>query len=206
LTHNKVFREFKTDHEVCKWVNDNFGLWINDVQTNKHNGDRCNISKLLYAYTGSMNVIYNRFLRGQGELEEQQNEKCPKEIDIITKEICKLELQEDIVVYRYTCKNFFRNSFETLKPRKGRNFTEKGFMSTTLLPELVKEFPQNHKYDCILKLYLSKGTKGAYVSIGDNKLNEYEFLLPPNATFKLLKRGFRIRDWMPMYECELVHQ
>ncbi|MCB2300670.1 ADP-ribosyltransferase [Clostridium tagluense] len=202
MFHKKAFREFHTDKEVCEFVMKYFNSWINDVQINNKN----NISNLLYAYTGSMNVIYNRFLRGQVEFEEEQLEKYPKEIDIITKEICKLELQEDIIVYRYTCKSFFRNSFESFKSKIGRNFTEKGFMSTTLLPDLVKEFPQNHKYDYILKLYLPKGTKGAYVSIGNNNLNEYEFLLPPNATFKLLKRGFRIRGWMPMYECVLVHQ
>lgn len=202
MFHKKAFREFHTDKEVCELVKKYFDSWINDVQINNKN----NISNLLYAYTGSMNVMYNRGLRGTPEFDKDLAKRYSKEIDIITNEIRKLELPEDIIVYRYSCKSFFRNSFKPLKPRIGRNFTEKGFMSTTLLSELVKEFPQNHKYDCILKLYLHKGTKGDYVSIGDNNLNEYEFLLPPNSTFKLLKRGFRIRGWMPMYECELVHQ
>lgn len=202
MSNKKAFKEFHTDKEVSKFVMKYYDSWINNVQINNKN----NISNLLYAYTGSTNVMYNRSLRGLTESDKDSVKNHSKEIDIITKEICKLELQEDIIVYRYTCKSFFRNSFETLKPRIGRNFTEKGFMSTTLAPDLLKEFPQHHRYDCILKLYLPKGTNGAYISIGDNNLNEYEFLLPPNATFKLLKRGFRIRDWMPMYECELVHQ
>ncbi|MBU3175176.1 hypothetical protein KPL47_02200 [Clostridium estertheticum] len=200
MSNKKAFVEFHTDKEVSEFVIKYFDSWINDVQINNKN----NISNLLYAYTGSTNVIYNRSLRGVTELDKNSVEKYSKEIAIITKEICKLELKEDIIVYRYTCKSFFRNSFETLKPGIGRNFIEKGFMSTTLAPELLKEFPQHHRYDCILKLYLPKGTKGAYISIGNNNLNEYEFLLPPNAEFKLLKRG--LRGWMPLYECELIHQ
>lgn len=201
MVYKKVFREFHTEQDANNWAMNYFGSWTKHVQAGKSN-----IAKLLYAYTGNMNVVYNRFLRGYDKFEEEQSKEYLRDIAIIIKEICQFELQEDIIVYRYTHKKLFGHLFESLQPKIGKTFTDKGFMSTTLLPDLIKDFPEDHKCNCILRLYLQSGTKGAYISFGKNKLNEYEFLLPPNTTFKLVKKYFSFKYWMPMYECELVYQ
>lgn len=207
MLNEKNFQQFHTEQEAYVWAVNYFGSWINNIQANKSNYDKNNIiANLMYAYTGNMNVVYNQFLRGVIEFDKEQIEKYSKEIAIITKEICKFELQEDIIVYRYTNKKLFKYLFKELQIKVGSTFIEKGFMSTTLMPGLMREFSKNHKCDCVLKLYLPKGSKGAYISFGENKLNEFEFLLPPNSTFKLLAKHFNIKNRTIMYECLLINQ
>lgn len=198
----KNFTEFHNEQEASKWPIDYFGSWMNDIQVN----NKSNIAKLLYGYTGNMNHLYNQLLRGLGEFDKSEVNKYNKEIDLIEKEVSQFELHDNIVIYRYTYKNFFRSLFELSNMQTGRILIEKGFMSTTLLPDLMRDFAKSRNYNCILKLYLPKGTKGAYVSFGEYKLNEYEFLLPPNATFKLLAKSFSIKYRMPMYKCILINQ
>lgn len=206
MFNRKIFREFCTNQEAYKWAMDNFGSWIKRIQFDKDNDNKNNISNLLYDYTGSMNIIYNEFLREHNGFDEIEIKEYSKETAIIAKEICKYSLQENIIVYRYTRKNLFKRMFETSKPKIEKTFTEKGFMSTTLIAEELKEFAKEHKYNCILKLYLPKGTKGVYITFHNDLLNEHEFLLPPNSTFKLVRRKFSFKYFMWIYECELVSQ
>lgn len=183
-----------------------FGSWIKDIQLDKGNYNENNIANLIYDYAGSMNIPYNQFLRGYNGFDEEQIEKYSKDTVIISKEICKFALQENILVYRYTHENLFRQLFESSKPKRGEIFTDKGFMSTTLVANLLKEFAKNHRYNCILKLYLPKGTKGAYIGFDNSLLNEHEFLLPPNTIFKLVRKYFDFKYRRVCYECELVRQ
>lgn len=206
MLNRKIFREFHTDKAAYEWGMDYFGSWIKDIQSAKDNDNANEISHLLYAYTGNMNIPYNQFLRGYNRFDEEQIEDYSMDTAIISKEICKFALQKNIVVYRYTHKNLFRKLFESSKLKIGKTFTDKGFMSTTLVPDLLKEFAKNRRYNCILKLYLPKGTKGAYIKFDNSLLNEHEFLLPPNTTFKLVRRKFSVKYFRWIYECELVSQ
>lgn len=208
MINRKIFKEFHTDQEANEWAMNYFGTWIKDMHSNKDSNDKNNVANLLSKYTGNMNVAYNNFLRGYIKLDAKDTKEYCKKIAIIEKEICKFALQENIIVYRYTRKNFFRNLFKSLNPKMGETFIEKGFMSTTLLPNLLKDFPKknHHNCNCILKLYLPRETKGAYIEFDKGVLNEYEFLLPPNSTFKLIRKKFSFKYWMPIYECLLLEQ
>lgn len=201
LINRKIFREFHTDKEASQWAIDYFGSWIKGIED-----DKGNIGKLIYNYSGGMNILYNDFLRGYNRIEKEQIPEYSRNISIMAKEISKFSLEENIIVYRYTHKVLFRKLFESSKPKIGKTFTEKGFMSTTLVADLLRQFAKEHKYNCILKLYLPKGTKGAYISGGKIKLHEQEFVLPPNATFKLIRKNFSFKYFMCIYECELVSQ
>jgi len=66
-------------------------------------------------------------------------------------------------------------------------------MSTTLVLGLLKEFAKKHRYNCVLKLYLPKGTKEAYIRFNNSILNEHEFLIPPNLTFRLIMKHFSLK-------------
>lgn len=84
----------------------------------------------------------------------------------------------------------------------------KRIMSTTLVADLLRSFAKSHKYDCLLKLYLPKGTKGAYIDFDNkyNMLNECEFLLPINTSFILKKKFFSFKYMKSIYECYLAEQ
>jgi hypothetical protein len=205
LVNKDIFREFHSSQEADEWAIHNFGQWIKDIRDSKDNLDRNSVAYLLYAYSGNMNIIYNRFLRGFKDFDEDESKEYSRDIAIIAKEISKFELQDNIIVYRYTNRKWFGYLFQGLKPRLGKMFTDKGFMSTTLVPQLLKEFAKNHRYNCILKLYLPKGTKGAYLKFDNSILNEQEFLLPLNSTFRLIRKRLSLKYGM-VYECELISQ
>ena len=152
-----------------------------------------------------MNVVYNNLLRGFDDFNYGEKKIYSKQIGILIEEINKHELPEDIVVYRYTHKRLFRYLFKDLKVKVGNIFIDKGFMSTTLVPELLREFAKSHRYNCILKLYLPKGTKGIYLKFDKSILNEQEILLPSNSKFKLLKKYFSFKYGI-VYEFELISQ
>lgn len=204
LFDRKIFKEFQCVREADEWVMKFYGQWLKEIEGTKSNINKNNIGNLLSNYTSSMNVQYNNFLRGNIEFDEDMAEEVSRGISIIAKEICKFSLQENIIVYRYTNKKLFKCLFEFSRPEIGKAFTDKGFISTTLAPDLLKEFAKNHHYNCVLKLYLPKGTKGVYIRFKDG-INEQEFLLPPNSTFKLIRKYISMKYNM-VYECELVSQ
>jgi len=109
---------------------------------------------------------------------------------IIDNEISKINLKENIIVWRYTHKKLFKLIFENHKIKVGYTFTDKAFIDTTLVADLLNSFAFDHKYNCLLKLYLPKGTKGTYVDFYDKYsiLNECEFLLLINKAFMLKKK------------------
>lgn len=205
LLDRKIFREFHTDKEAYEWAMNNFESWLKDIQPDKDKYDDNNIANSLYDYTGGLNILYNEYLRGFNTLEQVVIEEYSKNTAIITNEISKFALLENIVVYRYTNKKWFGYLFQSLKPKIGQIFSDKGFMSTTLVPDMLEKFAKEQRYNCVLKLYLPIGTKGAYIRFNNSKLNEHEFLLPPNSKFRLIRKYLSFKYKM-VYECELVSQ
>lgn len=206
MFNKDIFKEFHTDLEAHEWAMHNFAPWIKKLQQVEDNHDENNIENLLNAYTGSENLIINRFLRGNCMPYEDNLEELSRKVEIIEKEICKFKLQENIIVYRYTHKNFLRQLFGHSEIKREKVFVEKAIMSTTLVANLLIEFAKNRKCNCLVKLYLPKGTKGVYVKFDNGLLNEHEFLLPPNSKFKLIGKSYSFKYGMFVYKCELVSQ
>lgn len=206
MNNNEIYKEFNTEEDVDKWTNENYGEWLEKLQREDYSYDSNDITDLLYYYTGSMNDILNKLLRGYlvSELDEDELNDFTNKINIINTEISNFKLKENIIVWRYTYKGFFERLFESNKIKVGRVFIEKSFMSTTLLPKNLEEFALSNHYDTLLKIYLPKGTNGAYVDFEKDGLNEREFLLPKGCKFKLKKKKFRLRWPHYVYECELI--
>jgi hypothetical protein len=208
VINKKNYREFYTDQEAKEWAMRYFGQWIKGLEKDKYKLDTNEISDLLYFYCGSVYREYNDLLRGMDkDFTKDEAKEYFGKAAIIEKEIRKFELQEDIIVYRFTKKEWLRWLFDGYKLRTGNIFTDKAFMSTTLVVDLLREFASKNHYNCILKLYLPKGTKGAYVKFNKkSRLNEHEFLLPQNSTFKLIKKRYDFKRLKWIYECELISQ
>lgn len=128
-------------------------------------------------------------LQALWELQELDiDEMIPRIADVLNQN----KTPEDIIVYRFTHLKVMRNLCGTWLLRSGLTFSDKAFLSTTLLWKQLVPFGKDHHCNCMLKLYLPKGTHGAYVSLNDERdhLREYEFLLPPNLRFKIVKCCF----------------
>ncbi len=197
MINKKAYKEFYTSQEADNWGLEHFGSWNRDMRLNKND-----VSQLLFNYAGNMSIIYNLFLRGYKDLTEEEVKEYSRDTYIIANEIRKFELKENIIVYRYTSNALFKLLFDTKKPNVGQVFEDKGFMSTTLVQNQLKDFAKTHNYNCLLKLYLPVGTKGVYIKF--SLLNECEFLLPPNSKFRLIRKYWNL-SFQRVYECELVN-
>ncbi|MFR1830513.1 ADP-ribosyltransferase [Clostridium butyricum] len=199
------FKEFVKDREADKWSKENYGEWLEKLKKDEYTCFSNDIADLLYCYTGNMNLEFNRIMRGYTSLYLEDIEEYTYKIDIINSNISKFELKENIVVWRYTDNKVFKTLFENQKIKVGANFVEKGFMSTTLIAKKLEKFAFDHKYNTLLKLYLPKGAKGAYVDFEKGMLDEKEFLLPRDSKFILRKKQYKFFQWPTyIYECELM--
>lgn len=151
-------------------------------------------------YTGSMSRQWNKVLRLCPSIEDGGLEKYAagyfasegeqlRMIKEVNRFLREHSVPENIVVYRYTHRKVLKHLRSAGILRKGMIFTEKGFCSTTLVKDALQKFSEQHKCDCVLKIYLPKGLPGAYASLDfpHSVLREYELLLAPNIQFEILK-------------------
>lgn len=123
------------------------------------------VQEVIYKYCKQDEPRANYVLRNN----EKDNE-IMKEVKLLDEFLTKYSLNENIVVFRLLNFNPFEN---------GISFTEKGFMSTSLIK---KDILLSHETDYRLKIYLPEGTKGFYVNFISSREDEQEFLLPKGVT------------------------
>lgn len=151
-------------------------------------------------------ITINKLLRYSTDFNGTQvcnNQKMNEYIYGIYNLTQKKQLPNDIIVYRYTILDYFKELiepttkwkfFKSKQFKEGSIFKEKGFCSTTLLEQYLPVFKNNFPYsNCILKIHLPKGIYGVYYSFNSSlhpekhMIEEYEFLLPPCTRFRIDK-------------------
>lgn len=218
LTENN-YKEFKTEDEVLEWENSNYQECIksinktrlkdlktteNVLNTRENVLNTRELGVLLDIYTGGTSDKYNSLLRNiKGDLDRLEKTKSNDsmveggKILSLIEHLNKYETPENLVVYRYTKLRYIWKFWKVQ--------IEYGFMSTTFYPysddilRLVKE----NGYTCLMKIYLPKGTKGVPVMLDEDKLKEYEFLIPPNTKYKI--RSMEISENSEIiFLCDLI--
>lgn len=198
------YREFHTEEEAEGWAWDNYADLLS-IDTESE------LYKIISAYTGSWYKSLNELLRacppiGTPEFNSvnfgvyEENKQALLAINDMLKHYC---LKENIIVYRFTHVSCIIKMAHNM-PRKGICFYDKAFVSTTLVKHLLKDFERDNHCTCLLKLFLPKGTPGAYVSFKQDKslLNEQEFLLPPNIKMKITKAHYL--KWPIQIDCTAI--
>lgn len=109
-------------------------------------------------------------------------------IQILDEFLDSYSIDQSIVVFRLINFNPFL---------EGNKYTEKGFMSTSLVNGDINVI-HNHEYR--LKIHLSKGTKGFYVDYISCREGEYEFLLPRKTTITYIN-DYLTKDNRHEIEC-----
>lgn len=184
------YREFRDGAEVETWAWKHYAGLLNMPRDSKLYQD-------ISAYTGSLFTPVNRLMRalppyGAPDFFEYDPGDFQMAYDVIPGIVDALnqyETPESTVAYRFTHLKVMCSLCGTKWLRSGLIFSDKAFFSTTLLQKQLVQFGKEHRCNCVLKLYLPKGTHGAYVSFKEewSLLREYEFLLPPNIKFKIIK-------------------
>ena len=196
------YLSFKTENEAVSWANKYFSDWLPGL-IDKDIRSENNIESAIKNYCGSSHVPVNRMLRSD-RCNNIEYKEYLEGIDILKNEINKYELQDNILVYRFVTSNFLKSLCNSKIPRKNQMITDKGFMSTSLLYSSMNNFRQHRKCDCVLAIRLPKGTKGVYTGFLSHSLKEFEFILAPNTTIKILKKHLlKNRDGLIEFECIL---
>lgn len=186
----QTYREFKSKEEAEMWA------W-------KYYSDLLNLPsedalhKIISSYTGSYYKAYNQLLRlcpplNSDKFKHIDFEDRIDDVEEIYKIDCALRsysLPENIIVYRFTHKKDVHKLCDKKFLCAGAIFSDRAFFSTTLVRDIMNEFRKQNRCDCMLKIYLTQGLPGAYVSFKEewSCLDEQEFLLPPNTKFRILK-------------------
>ena len=111
---------------------------------------------------------------------DPETEKIIEEFDEVLQ---RASIDDNIVVYHAMKR-------EHLPEDENDNIVPNCYWSTSLLLAADYIFKDNENYNCILRIFLPKGTHALYISDikGRDFLNEYELLLPRKCKFKVIKR------------------
>lgn len=190
----KNYLDFRSANEAEIWGEKSFpNLVTNEFKKTEE-------FQALFYYGGNMFRPINRYLRGfqDGRVELYTL------VNLINNVVLNNFTPEDVIVYRSTRIKVIKKLCGKQILRKGLIFADKAFLSTSFCAGCAYDYGKVHANDCILKLYLSKETKGAYISYKGtfSNLNEQEFLLPANTAFEIIKVHYFTR---PMFiECKIV--
>lgn len=136
---NQIFKEFETSKEGSEWGWKHFADVLTPSESNS-----AYISVLFYM--GSMARKWNKILRRNPPIENADFEDSVKSefhddgeqlnrIIEINSVLQNHDMPENMIVYRYTDKNIIKELCSSRILKKGMQFVDKGFISTTLVDE-----------------------------------------------------------------------
>ncbi len=175
----KNYIKFNNINEASNWGNKNYNE-IPDENVVLELEQYCG-----YSFNPINAVLRNEDISWYGGLkfENLYRDKAKR----IQSWISKFELSEDIIVYRAISKKHLYKMKLWSKEKFGDSkniLYEYGFLSTSLVfTELIKLHPDSIYF----KIYLLKGTKGAYIDHISKRYEEQEFLIPPGVKLYILK-------------------
>ena len=196
------YREFHSVEEANEWADTHYAELLDISQEDE-------LYKLILFYTGSWYKSLNQLLRicpplgttdfDSLNFDEYEDEK--KEIIKINRVLNHYSLPENIIVHRYTHLRYILKMTGRHILRKGCSFSDRAFLSTTLVKDQLKDFARKYRCDCVLRIGLPEGMHGACVNFEENRkhLNEPEFLLPPNTKLKITK--IHLFTWPVQIDC-----
>lgn len=204
--NRKIYKEFTSD-EACEWGKKNYGEWLNDLQDQNYM-PQTPAEKFFRYYTQGIHYSFNRILR-YSDIEKYQFDEGILSKDMFTdsiNEIMKMKTCENIVVYRYVPKGILQNmkkwgNILAGPIRKGKMLVDKGYMSTTLSLDSVRDRDYStFRKHSLLMIYVPKGTPCVYVDLISD-MHENEMLFAPGVKLKVLNSFY----FGKFIECVIVN-
>ena len=142
-------------------------------------------------YTGKCSLLFPKEKKEYG-FDVNSDQFCKfiiKTIDFVDRSFeLAPKIDKDIFVYRMST----RDNLNNLKI--GDRFLENNYSSTSLSPSYpISFYDPDKKYNNYFEILIPKGTYGIYFNINytpekGKDTNEYEFLLPRESTYQILKK------------------
>ncbi len=201
MINRAEYIEFKNSEDAESWARPIWGDWLWTERkgfaqaSEKACAAQCaleqDIRSLISCYYVSASAEINNFLRRNKPMSPCDPDYM-KITDQIRNELLKFKLPDNIVVYRFLDRDY-------------SNFIELGFTSTSLVYDILANHISFKNKPIAYKIYLPKGTKGAYLGfdVGSSNQTECEFLLPPGAVITIFNE-YKNTDGRIIYECVLT--
>ncbi|MEE1076941.1 MAG: ADP-ribosyltransferase [Acutalibacteraceae bacterium] len=204
-----LYREFKDKNETREWGKNIYSSWSNEYKrvmgiVGHYKGDTSNslFNSPIEFYCGHSHLHINNYMRGIGPDHNGIYRELSDIIKILL--ISAPRIPENIVLYRVVCDDFINEMIKLNKETNNTPVCEKGFISTSLLTDIVDLDEAYNNYDNLLKIYVDKGTVGLYVNCITNRAEE-EILLMSNGYFRMIEYPYRDEETNKMiYECKLL--
>lgn len=189
---NLELKSYKTfnDEEAREWGKKYYSDWLPKLQNQEYKPETPS-EKFFRWYTQGVDYAFNRIPRYSSIDEYDFNDSgFSKEMfsDSIS-EINKHILCENIVVYRYVYEDLLSAMkiwSELYFIRKNAVLTDKGYFSTTLCLDSVKDRPYaTLKQHTLFKIYVPKGMPCAYVDLISD-MGENELLFAPDIRLRVI--------------------
>jgi hypothetical protein len=142
-------------------------------------------------YTGKCSLLFPKE-RNQLGYEVNSDQFCKfliRTIDLVDKSFINApKINKDLIVYRISTREDINNL------KIGDRFLENNFSSTSLSPSFPLNFyDPDKKYNNYFEILIPKNNYGIYYNIDytpnkEIEVNEYEFLLPRETTYQILKK------------------
>ncbi len=190
------YREFLSEKQAEEWGEKSFpNLVSKEFQKTKE-------FDVLYSYGGGLYLPINASLRGANV----KYDGLELYINTLKHIVLNNFVPENIIVYRSIDIRCVQLICKQSILKEGLRFSDKAFLSTSLFKGSAVSFGKEQRYDCILKLFLPKGTRGAYISYKGqiSVLHEQELLLAPETNFEILKIHHLIKP--KLIECKAIEK
>lgn len=200
------YKEFLTVEECRTW-GEYYSNWAKRYKevmslTEKIKTQHSLETSTVECYCGYSYREINKLLRSESI---SDNKLYDKMADILIMALCSApRIPEDIVVYRVIGKDFIEDMIRHNKLNRPTPIQEKGFMSTSLLKNIVNIYSEAVEEPNLLKIYVPKNTIGIYVN-SITKRDEEEILIAPNNYLWLLEYPYYDEgSSIKIFECQLV--
>lgn len=153
-------------------------------------------------YCGYSYIEINKLLR-LGSISDKK--LYDKMADVLIMTLCSApRIPENIVVYRVIDKSFIEDMIRHNKLSRPTPIQEKGFMSTSLLQNIINTYSESVEEPHLLKIYVPKNTIGIYVN-SITKRDEEEILLAPNNYLRIIEYPYYDESYsIKIFECQLI--
>lgn len=200
------YKEFLTVEECREW-GDYYSNWAQKYKevmslAKKINNNHSIETSTIECYCGNTYREINEFLRFQYHSDKHLYDKM---VDILIMTLCSApKIKDDIVVYRLVNDVFIKELIRNNKLPDSIPTQEKGFMSTSLLKDIVNVYSDGDSGLYLLKIYVPKGTVGVYVNTVTRR-DEEEILLAPNNYLRLIEYPYYDESYsIKIFECQLI--
>lgn len=199
-------KEFLTAEECKKW-GEYYSDWTKRYKEimslfERIKPDYSLESAPIECYCGNSYRGINEFLRFGYHSDKHVYDKM---VDILIMTLCSApKIKDNIVVYRVVNDVFIKELIENNKLSDPIPTQEIGFMSTSLLKDIVNVYSDGGSGQYLLKIYVPKGTVGIYVNTVTRR-DEEEILLAPNNYLRLIEYPYYDESYsIRIFECQLI--